>query len=315
MNLFFTCLTQPAPSSNYRGESEQNRAVIQRITRGRNEYPVISPEAIRNALRETLQGYGLPCNRSREHNEDQLAVSFQDYPNADLFVDDFYFGYMVANRKQLAGKVPDDYPYKRDSVLRTNLAVGVSPFRYETLFTQSPKTVAPGGGERYVQWKNASSSQLLYREMTYTAYQFPVALNLLDCRLDPDRPDDQHNLWFASLLQAFAELNGVAGNHARSYFEMSPVSLIARVTRRLASGYPLYPFEDNLQGVMESLVAGDLPGGEFVLAGEVVKALEGEMESALRGQGVRLFRTCELAFDAIASEQCGRRLPCLAEGS
>ena len=69
MNLFLSCLTQPAPSANYRGESEQNRAIIQKITIGEQEYPVISPEAIRNALREMLQNYGLPCNRSREHNE------------------------------------------------------------------------------------------------------------------------------------------------------------------------------------------------------------------------------------------------------
>lgn len=311
MNLFFTCLTQPAPSSNYRGESEQNRAVIQRITRGRNEYPVISPEAIRNALRETLQGYGLPCNRSREHNEDQLAVSFQDYPNAEQFIDDFYFGYMVANRKELKGKVADDYPYKRDSVLRNNLAVGVSPYRHETLFTQSPKTVAPGGGDDNVKWKNASTSQLLHREMTYTAYQYPVALNLQDCKLDPANPDDKHNLWFASLLQAFSELNAVAGNHARSYFEMSPVSLIARVTNRLASGYPLYPFEDNLKGVVESLIAGDLPGEEFTLAGDVVKALDATVETALSEKGVHLYRTCDRAFDALASKHCGRQLPCL----
>ena len=60
MNLFATVLTYPAPSANYRGESEENRSVIQKITYGRFEYPVISPESMRNALRETLASYGLP---------------------------------------------------------------------------------------------------------------------------------------------------------------------------------------------------------------------------------------------------------------
>ena len=32
MNLFATVLTYPAPSANYRGESEENRTVIQKIT-------------------------------------------------------------------------------------------------------------------------------------------------------------------------------------------------------------------------------------------------------------------------------------------
>src|SRR5215210_1170477 len=100
MNLFATVLTYPAPSANYRGESELNRAIVQKVTDGRFEYPIISPEAMRNALREILAGYGLPTNRTRLHDEDQLAVKFADYPWPDRYADDFVFGYLVADRKQ-----------------------------------------------------------------------------------------------------------------------------------------------------------------------------------------------------------------------
>lgn len=96
MNLFATVLTYPAPTANYRGESELNRTVIQKVTDGRFDYPIISPEAIRNALREILACAGLPCNRSRLHDEEQLAVVFKDYPNPDIYADDFFFGYLVA---------------------------------------------------------------------------------------------------------------------------------------------------------------------------------------------------------------------------
>src|SRR5690606_16313281 len=65
MNLFATVLTYPAPSANYRGENELNRSVIQKVTDGRFDYAIISPEAMRNALREILAGYGLECNRRR----------------------------------------------------------------------------------------------------------------------------------------------------------------------------------------------------------------------------------------------------------
>src|SRR3954470_16949492 len=84
MNLFATVLTYPAPSANYRGESEENRSVIQKITYGRFESPIISPESIRNALRETLARLGLPRNRTRLNDEDQLAVKFADYPDPDI---------------------------------------------------------------------------------------------------------------------------------------------------------------------------------------------------------------------------------------
>src|SRR5271165_1778659 len=94
MNLFATVLTYPAPTANYRGESELNRTVIQKITDGRFDYPIISPEAMRNALREILASEGYQkefktlCNRERLNDEDQLAVRFKDYPNPDKYADD-----------------------------------------------------------------------------------------------------------------------------------------------------------------------------------------------------------------------------------
>ena len=48
-NLFATVLTYPAPSSNYRGESEENRTMLQKITKGGKDYTIVSPEAMRNA--------------------------------------------------------------------------------------------------------------------------------------------------------------------------------------------------------------------------------------------------------------------------
>ena len=99
MNLFGTVLTYPAPSANYRGENELNRSTMQKLTDGRNEYPIVSPEAMRNAMRETLSSYGLPMNRKRLHDEEQLAVCFESYPHPEKYADDFLFGYLVAASK------------------------------------------------------------------------------------------------------------------------------------------------------------------------------------------------------------------------
>src|SRR6266446_1652232 len=131
MNLFATTLTYPAPSANYRGESELNRTVMQKITDGRFDYPIISPEAMRNALREILAGkYKLECNRQRLNDEEQLAVQFKEYPNPDKYADDFLFGYLVAangtDRKKIRKEIAEKrdkkavaaFTFKRDSVLR-----------------------------------------------------------------------------------------------------------------------------------------------------------------------------------------------------
>ena len=291
MNLFATVLTYAAPSANYRGESEENRAVIQKITYGRFEYPIISPESMRNALRETLAAYGLPCNRSRLRDEEQLAVKFADYPDPDKYADDFFFGYLVAangaDRKKIldavkkSGRNPEEFRFKRDSVLRMNLARGVEPFRNNAVFTQSPLTSEDS------PWRNAKTSALLHRETVLTAFQYPFALNLDDCKGKPE--------WTRALLRAIGELNDVAGNHARSYFEMAPASIVVRLTDQLVAGYDTYGFDsagDYPEVVDGILQDGDFAGKEeeFFLGGKLVKDMPEATRQALADKGVTLDR-------------------------
>lgn len=291
MNLFATVLTYAAPSANYRGESAENRAIIQKITIGRFEYAVISPEALRNAIRETLRDLGLPCNRERLHDEEQLAVKFTDYPDPERFADDFFLGWLIAatgkerekHRKEIQkrGRDPNTFAFKRDSILRMNLAVALEPYRHDSLFTQSPLNVES-------PWKNAPTSQLLHRELVYTPFQYPFALNLNDCKARPE--------WTKTLLKAIGQLNNVAGNHARSYFEFAPASLVARLTPQLAAGYSTYGFEIQegrhlFPEVVNGILQGDYPGKEFYLGGKLVKDMDEEIRAELNKKGVTLNRS------------------------
>src|SRR5437867_647089 len=289
MNLFATVLTYPAPSANYRGESEQNRTVIQKITDGRFEYPVISPEAMRNALREILAGYSLPCNRSRLHDEEQLAVRFVEYPNPEKYIDDFFFGYLVAagatDRQKILSEVEkekrrDAFHFKRDSILRMNLARGLEPCRHDSLFTQSPKSVDS-------PWKNADDSALLHRETVQTAFQYPFALNVDECkgktfkRKTESEEQDVNGLKF--LLKAISELNSVAGNHARSYYEMAPASIVIRLSDSLVAGYNTYGFtkDGDFPEVTDGILKDDYPGNEFYIGGKIIKDLTEEKKQSL----------------------------------
>jgi CRISPR-associated protein Cst2 len=275
MNLFATVLTHAAPSANYRGESELNRTVIQKITDGRFEYPIVSPEAMRNALREILGGprFGLPMNRARMHptagegdEKQQLAVRYAKLPNPEGFADDFLFGYLLAVKDKELARIRKEkgskYPLKRDSVLRMNLAKGLEPYRHATVFTQSPKFAE--GNAWKVGGEGGTSSALLHRETADTAFQYPFALNGEDCRCtskecdhaEPSRSDagntemEHQNIlrasckqrWVGKLLKAIGELANVAGNHARSLFFMAPSSIVVRLTERLCPGYDQYHF-------------------------------------------------------------------------
>ncbi len=229
MNLFATVLTYPAPSSNYGGETELNRLVIQKVTDGRFDYPIFSPESMRNALRETLKRYGLPCNRERIHpvagkgksedggegDKQQLAVKFAKYPDPEAYIDDFFFGYLLAVKKEQLDKLRTekgkDYPLKRDSVLRMNLAKALEPYRHNAVFNQSPEIKdspwKPGGGDA------KATSALLHRETVVSAFQYPFALNIDDCTHHPPdskgkrKPHPHGKDWTRALLRAIGELN------------------------------------------------------------------------------------------------------------
>lgn len=315
MNLFATVLTYCQPSANYRGESELNRSVIQKVTDGRFDYPIISPEAMRNALREILAGkYKLPCNRERLSDEEQLAVKFADYPDPDKYADDFFFGYLVAasgtDRKRIrkeveekrSKKAADAFLFKRDSILRMNLAKALEPYRHNAVFTQSPLAAE---GSAYA---NAKTSALLHRETAVTAFQFPFALNLNDCKPKAD--------WARKLLQAIGELNDVAGNHARSYFEMAPASIVVRLTESLVAGYNTYGFQAVGQAPKDvhtfpEVVDGilhdppDYAGKEFYFGGKLVKDMDEKSQADLKKAGVTLERDPRKLLDVVATKALG----------
>lgn len=288
LNLFSTVLTQTAPSSNYRGESEENRTVLQKISKGGHEYTVISPESMRNALREMLAEKGLPMNRSRLHNEEQLAVKFESFPEAAKYADDFLFGFMVADNDAI--KKNKGKPAKRDSVLRMNLAVALVPYRFNATFHQSPQHVDSA-------FKNSANSALLHREVSLTAYQYPFAIALGDCR------EGSAPKWTRALLESIGELSNVAGGHARSLYEMAPRSIVVRLTKSLVAGYDTYGFQEgggfaDLARINEK----DLPGKEFWLGGELVRTMAEPERKRLEGQGVHCFENPQRLLSAIADE-------------
>jgi CRISPR-associated protein Cst2 len=279
-NLFCTILTYAAPSSNYHGESEENRTIIQKITKGDHEYAVVSPESMRNALRDILASHKLPMNRTRLRDESQLAVEFKDYPNADEYADDFLFGYLVIDIKEMKAQ---KRPAKRDSVLRMNMAVALSPYRFDATLHQSPLNAGKS------PWKNATKSLLLHREVSHTAYQFPFAINLNDCVSKPQ--------WGQALLAAIGELSNVAGSHARSFFEMAPRSLVARLTPSLVAGFDTYGFDvGGSFSELRRIHKNDLPGSEFVVAGALARELPTEERGRLDAEGVRFFDNPQAAL-------------------
>lgn len=262
LNFYASILTHCAPTSNYRGESEANRSVLQKLTAPDGQrYVVVSADSIRNALREMLAARGLPMRRTRIHDGEQLSVHFSDQPNPDKYADDFIFGYMVAEKRAVAKKaeaepeqiegeepapkkkakapatkgeiekkVTNGHPAKRVSILRMNFAVATSPYADDATLHQSPKQ------EGAIE---TASSSLLHREVSWTSFQYCFAVDLTAAKTNTQIE------WLVALLECIAELAGVSGCHARSYFDFAPRAMVARLTPRPAPGFPLYAWDED----------------------------------------------------------------------
>lgn len=310
LNLFATVLTHAAPSSNYRGESEQNRTVLQKIARGDDQFAIISADSIRNAMRETLAILEQPCNRERVYDAGQLAVSFIELPNPDKYIDDWAFGYMVAKEKEYADKM--SHPAKRDSLIRLNTAVALESYRFEASLHQSPDNVERKPRTK-VFWRNSNKkdkedseqdgkgASVLFREASYTAFQYPFALAGQDCRKKPE--------WTRALLQSISELNGVAGAHARSYFEFAPRSIVVRLTPKLVAGFDTYGFDDkgNWKEI-KRLQDDDLPASEFWFGGAIVrdmKSKQPDLTKTLQDSGAKLYANPDTLFNDLADAFLG----------
>jgi len=295
-NLFATVVTHAAPSANYRGESSSNLTPLQTISIGGEERAVIASEALRNGIRGMLPSYEIPCNRTRVLDAGQPAVSFKNYPNPDKFADDFIFGWLVAMKDEEAKKLRKEgqltHPLRRDSIFRINMAVALSPFMNDTLLHQSPV-------HENSPWQNSKNSALLLQQVSLTAFQYPFALLYADCRPKKE--------WIKALLRAISEASGVAGNHARTYFDMSPASIIARLTPRLAAGYDLYGFDspDSFLS-LSRLNEDDLPADEFWIGGEVVRLMNREEADRLQSLGAHLFASPDRLMDDLSEHFLGQ---------
>jgi CRISPR-associated protein Cst2 len=315
-NIFGTVLTDRMPSSNYRGDTEDNRSVLQKLRYPDGAHTVFSAEAIRSRLREMLREDGLNCNRTRLKNQKEPTVHYEKFPNARNYADDKLFGFLALSKEEAE--------FQGDSVLRINYAVSLDPFPQRSSLTmhQSPKI--EGGA-----FKNAGGSALIYREVHVSAYQYPFGMNLndLECK-DKDGKDNPEQTkkwkkWAAHLLRAISELNGVAGNHARTMFPFGPASIVLRLTARRTPDFDLYGFKPDLNEsqheLLEGLADGRLPKDEFYIGGRIVREhselkelLENKSDSAQPAtseanpesklKSIRVFNTSEAAIEALIKD-------------
>ena len=312
-NIFGVVLTGVAPASNYRGEKEGNHTPLQKLRfPDGKDYTIFSAESIRNRLREMLRGDDFPSNRSRLFDRDQLAVKFEEPNDPNTYGDDKLFGFLNlvaetekkkekgAAKKGVSKKFTQ--PKQGDSVLRVNYAVSLDPFDSDDETMHQSPEIFIGQEKDHVR-----GSAIIQRQVHVTAYQYPFGLNLNDLKLPPeDIKDDKEGrarkeerakieenwrAWTAKLLLTICELNGVGGNHARTMFPFSPVSIVLRLTERRTPDFDLYGFKpkrgESQRALIDAIEDGRLSGDQFYIGGDLVREDE-KLKSLLAADAKRV---------------------------
>jgi CRISPR-associated protein Cst2 len=285
-NLFATILTYAAPSANHHNKGDDTNKTLQTISKQGRDYSVISPYAIRDALRRILREEGLTCNRTRVESSGAPMVEYQAFPNAEEYADDFLFGFCVTDKTAIADN--PNLPPKRDSIFRNNMAVGLSS-NINVHLQQAPRNTEKS------PWNNIKETTLIYRQVSYTAYQYPFALSRSDCISQPK--------WTKALIQAIGELSNVAGGNSVSYIQMAPRSIIARLTPCRVPGYDTYGFNEEGEFIeLYRLIDNELPGEEFWVGGEIVRQMPQEIKQQLETNEVHLHNNPQTLLEEISQQ-------------
>ncbi len=286
LNLFATILTYAAPSANHHNKGDDTNKTLQTISKQGRDHAVISPYAIRDAIRCILSEEGFPCNRTRIKTAGAPMVEYRAFPNAEEYADDFLFGFCVTDKTAITAN--PDLPPKRDSIFRNNMAVGLSSNINVHL------QIAPRNTDNS-PWNNISETTPIYRQVSYTAYQYPFALSRSDCISQPK--------WTKALIKAIAELSEVAGGNSISYIQMSPRSIIARLTPCRVPGYDTYGFNEEGEFTeLNRLIDNELPGKEFWLGGEIFRQMPEEIKQQLETNEVQLHNNPQTLLDEISQQ-------------
>lgn len=283
-HLFITVVTPTAVAANNRGEGDGSTlSTLQKITRGHDQYTTVSAEAIRWGLREYLQNTNFgEVNRTfdpdtdkyefkGEQSKDKKSLSF----NAQTYIDDDLFGYMDAKK----GADNENATTKRRGALEVSRAISLDPYWGDVAFGST-------GGEK----KNTSIHST---EVHCTAYQYTLALT----------PENLKKLERATLVfDAVSAVRHVGGNHSRFLYDFRPESIVIRITDD-PSPWVMGCFERIGESIgcprlVRLVEVKDVPGGELIVAGEIIDTPYGKQ---LQQLGVKVYRGVKEAI-AVAKE-------------
>jgi CRISPR-associated protein Cst2 len=247
-------------SLNGSDKEADNISSIKKISIGTEEYPYVSSQAVRRALRNQLQVLGWDLSEGAAATIKKGAATTEQKP--EKYIDDDLFGYMGAE----AGKTAT----KRTSVVRVCSLISLDPYLGDLDF-----------GTNYMGTKAGGNPNIFETEIHSGMYRGTILIELdrvgSGDGFDKDLPNAEKAKRVKALLQALKNLWG-SGRQSRFLADISPKFVVGAFT---TAKNPIF---------LESLIVRDGSVVSSVLD-EVCADYSKEIVGSVFGERKGLFKT------------------------
>lgn len=217
--LTITYLTPVSFASLNGGDKEaDNISSIKKIAMGVDQYPYVSSQAIRRALRNQLEVLGWPLSEGATATIKKGAATTQQEP--DKYIDDDLFGYMGT---ESAAEGKKGKSTRRTSVVRVSPLISLTPYQGDLDFGTNYMGVKAGGDPNIFETEIHSG---LYRGSIL------VELDRVGCGdgFEIELPSTEKAKRVIGLLNAVKNL-WVPGRQSRYLADVSPKFIAAAMMR------------------------------------------------------------------------------------
>jgi CRISPR-associated protein Cst2 len=252
-------------SLNGSDKEADNISSIKKISIGTEEYPYVSSQAVRRALRNQLQVLGWDLSEGAAATIKKGAATTEQKP--DKYIDDDLFGYMGTETGETAGK---GKATKRTSVVRVCSLISLDPYLGDLDF-----------GTNYMGTKAGGNPNIFETEIHSGMYRGTILIELdrvgSGDGFTVDLPKAEKAKRVKALLQALKNLWG-SGRQSRFLADISPKFVAGAFT---TAKNPIF---------LESLIVRD---GSVVssILDEVCADYSKEIVGSVFGERKGLFKT------------------------
>lgn len=252
-------------SLNGSDKEADNISSIKKISIGTEEYPYVSSQAVRRALRNQLEVLGWDLSEGAAATIKKGAATTEQKP--DKYIDDDLFGYMGTETGESAGK---GKATKRTSVVRVCSLISLDPYLGDLDF-----------GTNYMGTKAGGNPNIFETEIHSGMYRGTILIELdrvgSGDGFEKDLPNAEKAMRVKALLQALKNLWG-SGRQSRFLADISPKFVAAAFT---TAKNPIF---------LESLIVRDGSVVSSVLD-EVCADYSKEIIESVFGERKGLFKT------------------------